>query len=155
VRGAGTWYSCQRRRGPLGFGFLEINNVADTIPIMASSDESRLGVLVGRKIVAVQLHRWGGWFILGDEGSRIKIQFDSGLLFTGADGNTTELADMRTGGGSICSLLGLAIEGVEGKSPDPKYKDYQLVLNIESGIRLEILCCAFVEVDGSTIFPTH
>ena len=149
--GAKAGVSVARR----GFVFLEINNVADTIHIMASSDESRLGVLVGRKIVAVQLHRWGGWFILGDERSRIKIQFDSGLLFRGADGNTTELDDMRTDGGSICSLLGLAIEGAQGKSPDPEYKDYQLILNIESGIRLEILCCAFVEVDGSTIFPAH
>jgi hypothetical protein len=140
----------------LGFcAFFEINNLAGTIHIMESSEKSRLDVLAGRKIVAVQLYRWGGWFILGDEGSRIKIQFDSGLLFTGADGNTTELDDMRTDGGSICSLLGLAIEGAEGKSPDPKYRDYQLVLYIESGIRLEILCCAFVEVDGSTVFPTH
>ena len=122
---------------------------------MESLDKSRLSVLVGRKIEAVHLHRWGGWFILGDESSRMKINFDSGLLFTGADGNTAELDDMRTDGGKICSLLGLAIEDVEGKSPDPKYEDYQLLLNIESGIRLELLCCAFVEVDGSTIFPTH
>ena len=139
----------------LGIVLLEINNVTGTIHIMESPDKSGLGALAGRKIEAVHLHRWGGWFILGDEGSRIKIHFDSGLLFTGADGNTAELDDMRTGGGSICSLLGLAIEGAEGKSPDPKYKDYQLLLNIESGIRLELLCCAFVEVDGSTIFPTH
>jgi hypothetical protein len=122
---------------------------------MGSSDKSRLSVLVGRKIEAVHLHRWGGLLILGDADPRIKIHFDSGLLFTGADGNTTELYDMRTDGGSICSLLGLAIEDVEGKSPEPKYRDYQLLLNIESGIRLELLCCAFVEVDGSTIFPTH
>jgi hypothetical protein len=134
---------------------LEINTVAGTIHRMEASDTSRLGVLIGRKIEGVHLHRWGGWFILGEAGSQIKIHFDSGLLFTGADGNTVELDDMRTDGGSICSLLGLAIEGAEGKSPDPKYKDYQLLLNIESGIRLEILCCAFVEVDGATIFPTH
>ena len=88
--------------------------------IMESLDKSRLSVLVGRKIEAVHLHRWGGWFILGDEGSRIKIHFDSGLLFTGADGNTTELDDMRTGGRINLLVIGVDYRGRGREIARPK-----------------------------------
>ncbi|MEN9560822.1 MAG: hypothetical protein RIQ56_95 [Candidatus Parcubacteria bacterium] len=117
------------------------------------SEENDLNILIGRKVAVLNIHRWGGQLILDSEGSAIKIGFDSGVLFTGSDGKTIELDDMRTSGGLMCSILDIAIVGVEGRSPDPKYADYQLVLKFEGDTRLEIMCCAFVNVEEQQIFP--
>ena len=35
-----------------------------------------------------------------------------------------------------------------------KYSDYQLVLKLSPGIQLEILRDAFVDVEGTTVFPS-
>jgi hypothetical protein len=112
-----------------------------------------LNTLEGRKIAVVHLHRWGGQLVLDDEGPSITIGFDTVVNFKGADGNTIEVEDLRTAGGVLCSLLNLKIEKVQTQSPNTQYKDYQLILDIETGLQLEILQDAFVNVDGTQIFP--
>ena len=115
-----------------------------------------LAILVGKKIFFLGISRFGGgWFNLEENDSKIRISFDGELYFTNAKGKEICIEDMQTQGGLLCSLLGLTIEEVQPIKTGPEYAASQLILTMTGGVRLQIICCPFVDVDGKQIFPSH
>lgn len=130
--------------------------IRDRIPIDTQdfmNDKVDLSFLIGRKVEGLRLFTSDGWFILNDVAPKIDLYFDLEIYYTGSDGKEIVIEDMKKGGGLLCSLLQSTIESAEGIKTAPEYTETQLVLGFSDGVRIQTVCCGFIDLDGTPVFP--
>ena len=92
--------------------------------------------LIGRFIEVIRISKYQVHYFLSDNKPNrpdVWIEIGSEIIFTDLNGRSTQINDWRAGGGQLCLLLGLTIENASRRN------DGGLILNMSSGIRLEIV----------------